>query len=381
MADIHILALDATRQGGAGVYTARFILALVARGHTITLICHEASDEVKRVAQVVEIPRFNMRQGWGMWRFAYWNQIGHYRRMLRSLQLSTADIVIGSAQPLMVPYQKLFPKRRMVYLPHSLVAPVELRSYGHASNIQRFVAISTYRYLEKRCLKVAATTIRFTQAARDAFYKFYGHKACGKVRILPMPIDSRPLRQTVKVGETMRLLSVGRLIKTKNLGFLIDALYNLRAFDWHLDIVGSGGEEALLKAQVAALQLGARVAFIGHIDNVAPHYERADVFLFPSILENSPVVLLEAMSHSLPTLSFKPDGKRYLGANHEIVTDGKTGLLAEDDENFKSILHDILARRFDLNAVGAAAWAAVAERHTWDAHVAEIENIIEPRSE
>jgi glycosyltransferase involved in cell wall biosynthesis len=70
-----------------------------------------------------------------------------------------------------------------------------------------------------------------------------------------------------------------------------------------------------------------------------------------------------------------------LGANSEIVTDGKTGLLAEDDEDFRRILHDILARRFDFNALGAAAWAAVAERHNWEAHVIEIENLIEPRSE
>lgn len=50
MADIHILALNANRQGGAGVYTRSFIRALATRGHTITLICHKASDEVKRLA-------------------------------------------------------------------------------------------------------------------------------------------------------------------------------------------------------------------------------------------------------------------------------------------------------------------------------------------
>lgn len=379
MADIHILALDATRRGGAGVYTARFVAALSARGHAITLICHEASEDVKRSARVLEIPRYNTQQRWGMWRFASWSQIGHYRRMLQTLPLSDADVVIGSAQPLAVPYHNLFPKTPMIYLPHSLVAPVELRSYDYSSRIQRFVAVSTYHYLEKRCLSIASKTVRFTKAASDAFYQFYGRRLCGEIRILPMPIDSTPQYHSEKTAGTMRLLSVGRLIKTKNLGFLIDALYDLRAFDWHLEIVGSGGEEDTLRAQVTTLNLGDRVTFCGHIDNVVPNYERADVFLFPSVLESLGIVLLEAMSHALPSLSFRPDGKRYLGASNEIVLDGKTGFLAKDEQDFKSRLRDILSRFLDLNTIGNAAWAAVAQRHSWDAHVSEIEKLIEPR--
>ena len=377
MANIHILALDATRMGGAGVYTAGLIAVLAARGHAITLICHEASDQVKRVAQVLEIPRFNSQQGLGMWRFGSWNQIGHYRRMLLSLHLPDADIVIASAQPIAVPYHSLFPRTPMIYLPHSLVAPVELRSYGYTDRIQRFVAVSTYHYLEKKCLAISRTTIRFTHAASTSFKDFYGDDLCSKFQILPMPINSRPQRKREKITGAMRLLSVGRLIKTKNLSFLINALYSLRTFDWHLEIVGSGGETAELKAEVTRLQLDKRISFTGHLDNVMPSYERADIFLFPSILENSPVVLLEAMSHSLPSLSFKPDGKYYLGANDEIVIHGETGLLAKDDEDFKRILRDILTKHIDLHVMGNTAWETISARHSWISHGIEIEKLMQ----
>ncbi len=57
MARIHILALDATRQGGAGVYTENLASQLAQSGHCVTLICHDASEKVRHGCSVLVIPR------------------------------------------------------------------------------------------------------------------------------------------------------------------------------------------------------------------------------------------------------------------------------------------------------------------------------------
>jgi glycosyltransferase involved in cell wall biosynthesis len=178
-------------------------------------------------------------------------------------------------------------------------------------------------------------------------------------------------------GRPLRLLSVGRLVRSKNLFFLLEKLAGIQNKNWTLDIVGSGDELTKLREYSASAGIEAKVKFHGHMDDVTPFYRAADLFVFPSWLENSPVVLLEAMSYSLPTLSFYSDNKKYLGANHEIVAHQHTGFLAKDDENFREILTDIIGKKTSLSAIGAEAYKYVQRNHGWDLHIERIEQLIE----
>jgi len=375
MFDIHVLALDATRKGGAGVYTTRLIAELARRGHRVTLVCHEATPDVKAAATVHEIPRVPSARPFGLWRLSSFLQLRDYDAMLRALPLGRADMVIGSAQPLAWAYARQFPDVPMVYLPHSLVAPLELASYGYPSRVQRLAAVRAYHYLERDCLRRARTTIRFTRAAAAAFASHYGARLAQRIAVLPMPIDVPSGGRTPRTGAP-RLLLVGRLIESKNVGFLVELLARQAGLPWTLDVVGSGPLLEPLRSAVHAHGLDARITFHGHRDDVAGFYRNADAFVFPSLLENSPVVLLEAMSHALPTLSFHPDGVRIHGANHEIVEHGVTGLLARDERQFEALLADLLNGDADLAGMGAAAQRAVLGRNSWGEHVARIESLV-----
>ncbi len=268
----------------------------------------------------------------------------------------------------------------MVYLPHSLVAPVELASYPYASKLQRYAAIGIYDFLERDCLRMSGVTIRFTQAAAQAFSSRYGARLSARIKVIPMPIDAPDGPTTAHISP-LRLLNVGRLIPSKNVGFIIDLLARRAELAWHLDIVGSGPELGALQAAAAAAALHDRITFHGHLDDVADIYRNADVFLFPSLLENSPVVLLEAMSNGLTTLSFYPDGVRYQGANNEMVEHAVTGLLARDEQQFETLLVSLLHGDYDLTALGTAAKDAVLSRNSWPEHVAQIETMISPLGE
>lgn len=372
MAEIHIVALDATRQGGAGVYTLQLIEALIERRHTVTLICHHASDTTKSIAVAHEIPRFNAAQPFGLWRLSALLQLRHYKRELQKVKLSVPDAVIISAQPMGWGYLKVFPGRPFVYLPHSLIAPVELKSYPYANRLQKQVTVSIYSLLEKNMIRKATATIRFTNRAIHAFKEYYGNKVDARLVMLPMPISIKADRAPKK-REPVRLLSVGRLVPTKNLAFLIGALNTVRTENWFLDIVGAGSELNALKIAVKNFDLQDKVEFHGHSENVEKFYQRADLFVFPSLLENSPVVVLEAMSNALPALAFVPDGKRYRSANDELIIHMQTGLLANGDEEFISMLAASIRNVDDLRSLGMAAKKSVEKRNSWQRHVEALE--------
>jgi len=128
-----------------------------------------------------------------------------------------------------------------------------------------------------------------------------------------------------------RVCAVGRLVEKKGFGDLLDALALLVAGgrDVHLDLVGTGPQEAQLRDRAAALGLGARVTFHGPLpqDRVRDVVARAAVFAAPCVLgadgnrDGLPTVLLEAMALGTPVVSTPVTGIP------EAVRDGETGRL------------------------------------------------------
>jgi len=376
MAVIYVLALDATRRGGAGVYTLEMVRTLALRGHSVTLICHRAVEEIKRIVNVVELPKINSARPFGLWRFSSWLQLLDYRRLLKEIKLPRPDVVIGSAQPMTLAFLKLNPTCPLIYIPHSLVAPLEIGSYPFDNIVQRKVSIEAYRFMEKECLDAAKFTVRFSENACRKFIEYYGRKKCGRLVSLTMPIHLPEKVHKTKDKGVVRLLFVGRLILSKNVQLLLTLLVNMPVQNWILDIVGDGEEKNSLIEYARANNLDGRVTFHGHVDDVADFYMAADLFVFPSLLESYGIVLLEAMSYSLPTLSFLPDNRRYFGVSTEFVQNGKNGFLANDEEHFFEILKNALIGRIDLIELGEAAWFSLQDKYSWEAHAQKIEEII-----
>jgi glycosyltransferase involved in cell wall biosynthesis len=91
-----------------------------------------------------------------------------------------------------------------------------------------------------------------------------------------------------------------------------------------LCLVGTGSLEDKLKALVAELELY-NVEFVGTAarDQIGSLYDRADIFVNASKLDNMPVSILEAFAVGTPVISTAPCGIRYM-VEHE-----RTGLLCE----------------------------------------------------
>jgi glycosyltransferase involved in cell wall biosynthesis len=115
---------------------------------------------------------------------------------------------------------------------------------------------------------------------------------------IPAPID-----RTGRSGP-IRLLYVGRLVRTKGARDVIRAMGLTRDLSVRLDIVGEGPERAECEALIAKLDLADRITLHGWRSKpeVAEFYRRADVFAFPSYREPGGNVALEAMGFSLPLI-------------------------------------------------------------------------------
>ena len=103
------------------------------------------------------------------------------------------------------------------------------------------------------------------------------------------------------------LLFAGRIVKEKNLGFLIDVLPDI--LEKHNDVIlvlaGSGPDLDYYKDRAEKARLGDKCVFAGYLErkSLALVYTIAEVFLFPSLTDTQGLVTLEAMLSGTPVVA------------------------------------------------------------------------------
>lgn len=113
-----------------------------------------------------------------------------------------------------------------------------------------------------------------------------------------------PASQGTPRTSGVRFLFVGRVIRTKGVRDALRALALLPPGTATFDVVGAGYDRAACEALTSELGLSEIVRFHGRVthDEVERFYAAADVFLFPSYREAGGIVVVEAMSHGLPSI-------------------------------------------------------------------------------
>ena len=169
------------------------------------------------------------------------------------------------------------------------------------------------------------------------------------------------------------LLFVGQHIWEKNVKLIIEALAKVKDMPFHVLFVGDGyaRDEMLTLAERQGLSghqdyRQDRLTFMGSVQSrelMKTIYTAADLFLFPSVYDNAPLVVREAASLHTPSLVTR-------GSNTaELIRDGFNGFLADNDVNaFANRLRYILERPITMTwaARGAAntlvrPWESIAE--------------------
>ena len=174
-----------------------------------------------------------------------------------------------------------------------------------------------------------------------------------RFQIVPNAVDTR-LFQPGPGGRTgagpLKLLFVGSLADAhrKGMPYLLDALLMLREQrnDWQLDVVGDGPLRTVYEQHVRQLHLADKVTFHGRQAKpaVAWFMQQADLFVLPSLWENLPCVILEAMATGLPIVATRTGGVPE-------VVDERTGVLVEpgDARRLAGALAHMLAARHSFD--------------------------------
>jgi len=153
-----------------------------------------------------------------------------------------------------------------------------------------------------------------------------------------------------------RLLCVALLDEKKGIRYLLEAVAKLppQAGPWRLDIVGDGPERQPLQAKAQELGISDRVTFQGvrPKSEVAEFMGAADLFVLPSLWENLPCVIAEAMTTGLPVLS------TLVGGIPEMVDDMVGMLVPPGDADALSAALASMLENLDRYDRAAIAWRA-----------------------
>lgn len=159
-----------------------------------------------------------------------------------------------------------------------------------------------------------------------------------------------------------QLIMVARFASPKDHSLLLQALVDLQALSWELELVGDGPKRVESQQLVEKLGLASRVRFVGATEGVAERLSRAQIFVLVSQWEGLPLSIIEAMRAGLPVIASD------VGGVDELVEEGKTGYLVPRSdvcilaERLRQLLEDPTERA----AMGAASRQCYETQFTFD---------------
>ena len=179
-----------------------------------------------------------------------------------------------------------------------------------------------------------------------------------RTTVIPNGIDVD--RFAVDRAREAAILVVSRLVDRKGIQHLLEAL-QARAYPWTVHIVGDGPARPQLEQLAQASRTPVR--FWGWLDNDSPQlrdlYETSQIFVYPSIEENFPVALLEAMVPGLAIVTTRDTGCA------EVVQDAAMLVTSRQPAEIQGALDKLTSDQGFCSALGAAARMRVARRFSW----------------
>lgn len=149
-------------------------------------------------------------------------------------------------------------------------------------------------------------------------------KGLSNLTVIPNPIT---IEQGIYSDCTSRqVIAVGRYTYQKGFDLLIPAwkIVNENHPDWTLNIYG-GGDKEDLQQMIDNLGLSSTLKLNDPVSQIREKYQQSSIFVLSSRFEGLPLVLMEAMSCRLPSVSFTcPCGPK------DIIHDGEDGILCEN---------------------------------------------------
>ncbi|MCF8024009.1 MAG: glycosyltransferase family 4 protein [Desulfobacteraceae bacterium] len=210
----------------------------------------------------------------------------------------------------------------------------------------------------RRIIKQSSGVISPSDALKDLIEKNVD------IRVDVIANGYDPARTATAYGNKKKMvLVVTRMFERKGVQYLIEAARSMDT-DWEFVIVGDGPYLPKLRAMAANMQ--PRVRFTGYISGkpLMDLYQQAAIFVFPSTMENFPVVLLEAMDSGCAVITTMDRGCSEAAGDAALKVEPRNpGQIKEALIYFMG--HPDAAERLSLLAqkrISELSWASIADQ-------------------
>jgi len=366
--------------GGIENHVLHLAAELKRLGHEAVVVTHKAPPGLSRSAGQVESPVPVERLDGGLILFREHDiaidprMVASFKRLLdaRASGVESRESGVGDKR---AGFDIVHGQSEGSYLVYEALAAARRR--GIATVLTRHSVLRTkpaiarqpLMLLTKLLTRRADGLIAVSQACADESVGFPG-----EVRVIPNGVDTAEFRPMPAERERIRaelgfrdddvvVGYVGRLHTTKGIPMLLDVFEELRrgrlGRDVKLLLAGPGPLRPAIEERARASSGAIRLLDPQPFDKVASLLNALDVFAFPSRGEAFGIALLEAMACGLPSVAFGRWGVK------EFVTDGQTGLLAEEPSDFSEKLERLVSDRELRGRLGQAARKSVEERFSW----------------
>ena len=334
--------------GGAELHLQQTFSRIVARGHSVDLLCSSWGAAPQRATlDGIEVHRVGTRHTYPFLARRYYD---------RNLRRNSYDVVIEDLNKIPL-YTPLWGVPKLVALVHHLFggtvfreAPLPLAAAVWLSE-QPLGAI--YRRIPFEAVSVSTAD---DLAARGI--------PRGSIRVIYNGVDSARLTPDAAERSPRPLfVYLGRLKKYKRVDVVIKAFAALNVPDATLEIAGTGDYRAGLEGLVKSLDLSRRVKFLGFIpeEDKLHLLRRSWASLLASPKEGWGISNLEAAACGTPVIAANSPGIR------ESVIDGETGFLVpqNDPEEMAAAMRGLVQSPDLVNVLGMAG-RRFAETFTWE---------------
>lgn len=189
-------------------------------------------------------------------------------------------------------------------------------SHSHTAKdniLQESFPRKAYKRAMRDMIRTCSTD--YLACGEDAGAELYGKQRfseCGVV--IKNGIDIAAYRYSEEAGRKVRerydlkdrfvIGHVGHYVEVKNQRFLIRMMPEIlkKRADTVLLLFGEGETRAEMQAEIDCLGLNDSVRLMGNVTDIPQVLSSFDVFAFPSVLEGTPLALLEAQANGLPCI-------------------------------------------------------------------------------
>jgi len=191
--------------------------------------------------------------------------------------------------------------------------------------------------------------------------------------------QAREIRQqflrSSKMDESLRVLSVSNLIKSKGIQYNFQAVSKLvdKYPKIEYTIVGDGVYLSELKKYAFELNVSDNIRFVGRInhDKALGMMAQTDIFALPSYLEGMGMVYLEAMALGVPVIGIRGQGIE------EVIDHNVNGILIEphDSNALANAIEQLITDSALSRKIGLAARNHIYENFAWNTTCEQFDKI------